>query len=207
MSLEDILWSAGQRFVNLKRRLCNWRGDGVHSPYAFDFIRQVIRNPHPYEAYRELYDKALAERWAEADGEEHYILKPSLLELAFRATHRHAPQGIYIHSRYPEACRADVRHLLSEYLVATGYRQQVAKPQEAELIVVENVLEPLELQLSEKQRQGCMVLINTRDASVREWLRLVRKALAPPIIFEVVGMEIWVWRAGTTPGHYPVYYK
>lgn len=207
MSLDAILWSLGQRFVNLKRRLCNWRGDGVHSPYAFNFIRQVIRNPHPYEAYRTLYDGALAKRWAEVGAAEHYMLERSLLELAFRAAHHQAPRGIYIHTRYPEGMGQEERHLLAEYLGATGYRQRLDSPEEAELIVVENLRESLELQLGAEQRAGCMLLFNTRDASVRAWLKSKREALAPPITFEVVGMELWIWRAATTPGRYPVYYK
>lgn len=38
-----------------RRRLMMWRtglGFGVHSPFAFEFIRNVLRNPHRFYAFR-----------------------------------------------------------------------------------------------------------------------------------------------------------
>lgn len=57
----------------LPRRLSRRRGFGIHSPFAFDFVRRVIAQPCHYYCYPEL------NRLARADG-----LDPRQLRLLFR---------------------------------------------------------------------------------------------------------------------------
>ena len=98
----------------LKRRILNWRGDGVHSPFAFNLIRNVIRQPHPYNAYRLLYSNDEAERINAEVGRNKLWTKRKYLELIFRITDYHKAQACYlegdprslvyhyIRTRYPE---------------------------------------------------------------------------------------------------------
>ena len=44
-------------FLNIKKVISRWRhgrGFGVHSPFAYRFITEVLRQPYGYYAYREL---------------------------------------------------------------------------------------------------------------------------------------------------------
>lgn len=201
---QKLSWRAYQHLVNLKRRLLNWRGDGVHSPYAFRLIRQVIRNPHTYEAYRNLYDKARARQyrscWAES-----CIVDKSRLELIFRLVLSHQPDRYYIHS----AGRVEANDLLRDYVCATGYRQSAERREEAELLIVEDMAEGecLKTFLPPKGRAKYMLLLNTHNPRVRASLQGIKVERYAPISFKLIGLEIWVWRPNTTPGRYPVYYK
>ncbi len=47
----SLLTRLSRKLYRTKRAVLNRRGDGVHSPYAFAIIRQVFRNPHPYNAF------------------------------------------------------------------------------------------------------------------------------------------------------------
>ena len=97
----------------LRRRLLNWRGDGVHSPFAFNLIRNVIRQPHPYNAYRLLYSNEEAERINEGASKSKLWTKRKYLELIFRITHHHKAQACYL--------EGDPKSLVLKYIHATGY--------------------------------------------------------------------------------------
>ena len=169
----------------LKRRILNWRGDGVHSPFAFNLIRNVIRQPHPYNAYRLLYSNDEAERINEEDSQNKLWTKRKYLELIFRITHYHKAQ----------AC----------YLEATGYGAICSDIKLADTIILEHAT-PKDFTLSEQQKENLWILINTNNPQVKQWAEQMKETLNPPIVFDIVGMNIWIWRTATTPGYYPVYY-
>ena len=62
------------------------KGYGVHSPFAFDFITNVIYNKEKYYAYKDI-DRCL--RWWEKGRVK------SMRHLAFRLTNFHEPKTIY----------------------------------------------------------------------------------------------------------------
>lgn len=197
--LPKIAWRLGQKLVNTKRRFFNWRGDGVHSPYAYNFIRQVIRNPHSYEAYRHLYNTQRAREQSHFYGDK-TICDRKRLELLFRlALHQQAEQ-CYLHSPIEEAGES----LAKTYIGATGYRTFATKMDDASLIVLEHCkdlsLEQIDLVLPNR-----MLVLNTRHAELRHKLKAWRARLKPTVVFRMVGLEVWIWRQHTTSGIYPVY--
>lgn len=200
-SYHNLAWSISQKIINLKRRLCNWRGDGVHSPYAFRFIRNVIRNPHTYEAYRHLYNSHLAQKQ-----KKHFasrvISKRTSLELLFRLVFDFAPQQYYIHSL---ALIQGHESLSQKYILATGYRNRAEHYGQADLLLVEGTHDGLELDILLGHPPRYMLLIYTQDYKLCQWAKQAKIQLKPPISFKLVGWQIWVWRPQTTSGHYPVY--
>lgn len=199
----SLIWSIGQWLVNQKRRLLNWRGDGVHSPYAFNLIRQVLRCPHPYEAYRNLYDKAEAKCEKALYGTR-AITEQRRLELLFRLVHSFAPKASAILSVPRE--REHLTSLSRRYVEATGYRHWAEDYRQADLLVMEAVPEGLMARSLVAHPEHYMLILNTQDAEVRLWAKTARAELQPPITFDLVGLQIWVWRPHTTSGHYPVYF-
>ena len=171
----------------LKRRILNWRGDGVHSPFAFNLIRNVIRQPHPYNAYRLLYSNEEAKLWT----------KRKYLELIFRITHYHKAQACYL--------EGDPKSLVLKYIHATGYGAMCSDIKQADTIILEHAT-PKDFTLSEQQKENLWILINTNNPQVKQWAEQMKETLNPPIVFDIVGMNIWIWRTATTPGYYPVYY-
>lgn len=201
--LNKLSWSIRQKVINSKRRVLNWRGDGVHSPYAFNFIRQVIRNPHPFDAFTSLYDKEKGKAFRLAFADD-AITKRRILELIFRAVHAHQPQSLYYIGQKLEPYETS---LLDDYLRATGYYSPSTLLKECQLVIVEHLANPSLLADLKYPIDYRMVIVNMNSPLVRTWSREARKQLNPPIIFKVVGLEFWVWRTNTTPGVYPVYYK
>lgn len=201
-SLSRYTWALRQRLINVKRRLLNWRGDGVHSPYAYNFIRQVIRNPHPFDAFARLYDPQLAQELRLATGDRAFTRR-SMLELLFRCVHAYKPSSVYIIAEQLSGRKS----LVEQYVEATGYSQRADSAEHSELIILEQVPDSGMAERLVQQSRERMILINTRNAELRAWCQQYRRLLAAPITFSVVGLEIWLWRSKTTPGKYPVYYK
>lgn len=181
----------------LKRRILNWRGDGVHSPFAFNLIRNVIRQPHPYNAYRLLYSNEEAERINEGASKSKLWTKRKYLELIFRITHHHKAQACYL--------EGDPKSLVLKYIHATGYGAMCSDIKQADTIILEHAT-PKDFTLSEQQKENLWILINTNNPQVKQWAEQMKETLNPPIVFNIVGMDIWIWRTATTPGYYPVYY-
>ena len=114
----------------LKRRILNWRGDGVHSPFAFNLIRNVIRQPHPYNAYRLLYSNDEAERINAEASKNKLWTKRKHLELIFRITHYHKAQACYL--------KDDPKSLVLKYIHATGYGAMCSDIKQADTIILEH---------------------------------------------------------------------
>lgn len=196
-----LSWRIRQRLINAKRRLLNWRGDGVHSPFAFDYIRQVIRNPYPYEAYRFLYNKSEAKHLKEQYGTS-VISDKAILELIFRCVLRQKPADYSIISTCPN------NQFLLSYIEATGYRNRLySNSLAADLTIIESLPDSSIEIPSESKRERQILLLNTADPRVRAWAKQHRQDWQPTLSFEMIALEIWIRRPSTTPGHYPVYYK
>lgn len=200
--LRNYSWILTQRLINAKRRVLNWRGDGVHSPYAFNFIRQVIRNPHPFDAFARLYDPILAQQYKRST-EDTAFTRRSILELIFRVVHAYKPSSVHLVA-YQIAGR---RSLLEQYIEASGYGQHRDKAESSDLVVLEQVPDAELCERLLKHPRERILLINTRHPGLRTWCKRHKRLLGVPISFSVVGLEIWLWRSHTTPGKYPVYYK
>lgn len=202
--LSTLSWYIYKRAVNSKRRLFNWRGDGVHSPYAFNFIRQILCNPHPFDAFARLYDKQKAKRYRKHFAGDS-ITQRSSLEIIFRAVHAHKPQSVCCIGRTLED--DNTPSLLIEYIQATGYNNLEPTPNNRDIVILE-YLPQQDISLALKGRnKNCMLIINLNSPELRVWIKQARKELRPPIVFKLVEFEIWVWRDNTTPGVYPVYYR
>ena len=76
---------------------------------------------------------------------------------------------------------------------------------QADTIILEHAT-PKDFTLSEQQKENLWILINTNNPQVKQWAEQMKETLNPPIVFDIVGMNIWIWRKATTPGYYPVYY-
>lgn len=183
--------------VQLKRRLFNWRGDGVHSPFAFNMIRNVIRNPHPYCAFSRLYRTDQAKLIQQKVNRNELWTKPKHLELIFRIVHEHKAHAIYFDS--------EELSLLPRYLRATGYGTPCSSLREADTIIIENTI-PQDIIISPDQTKRLCLILNTGNTEVQNWSRKICKKLSPPIVFKIIDLEIWFWREATTSGVYPVYY-
>lgn len=196
-----LSWRIQQRLINAKRRLLNWRGDGVHSPFAFDYIRQVIRNPYPYEAYRFLYNKSEAKHLREQYGNA-VLSDKAILELIFRCALRQRPADYSVISSCPS------NTLLSQYIEATGYRNKLSNSTlDTDLAIIESLPEELTVIPPTTKRERQALLLNTANPQVREWAKQHRQDWQPTLSFAMIALEIWIRRPSTTPGHYPVYYK
>lgn len=192
------LWYISSWLVNLKRRLVNWRGDGVHSPYAFRMIRDVFRTPYPYSAFRYLYRKQRASELQHQQGVR-LMTERRTLELVFRLVHQHAPRALYLMTA--------TESLLPAYVQATGYAHYTTELSEAEVIVLEeHIPETLANYLKEHHPERLLILIYIMNPTLRAWCARERALINPPIVFKTTQLEAWVWRPATTPGVYPVYY-
>ncbi len=196
--VKSLAWKLGQQLINSKRRCLNWRGDGVHSPYAFNFIRHVIRNPHPYEAYRRLYNKQEAQKLKKQYGDEQCITDRKRLELLFRIALHQQANTYYIH-------QAQVNELPHFYIQASGYRGVSQTIQEAELILIEsNDFDGWKALKANPNIR--IVILNTYAPNIRQAIKKQRLNLNPTVIFRLKGLEIWIWRRATTTGNYSVYF-
>lgn len=186
------------KLIQAKRRLLNWRGDGVHSPYAYRVIRETIRNPHPFSAFTHLYNATQAQTLRHKY-KDRYCTHRKHLELIFRFVHNHRPESIY----FAEGSES----LIHSYLKATGYYNESSEITLAQLIIIEDICPKIEELLSRKDnKRDFYMILNTHNPEVRVWINRHRTQLCPPIIFDTLPLQMWVWRTATTPGHYPVYY-
>lgn len=70
------------RMVSIPRRLSRRRGFGIHSPFAFDFVRRVIAQPCSYYCYGQLNAMARNEN-----------ITPAQLRLLFRVALFSSPKS------------------------------------------------------------------------------------------------------------------
>lgn len=87
----------------IARRIARWcralghrRGFGVQSPFAYDFVTEVIGQRHPYYLYEDL-----AKTFPRLHGSEQRTAR-----LLFRLANFTQPEEVFFDSRLPEAYRA-----------------------------------------------------------------------------------------------------
>lgn len=189
-------WHLASSLKRLRNRLLHSRGDGVHSPYAYRLIRDVVRCPYPYDAYRTLYKKTEAQALRMRRGVS-ALTRRKDLELIFRLTHAWKPDKTHL--------IATSESLIFNYVSATGYRNLSEEIRGTDLIIIEH--EPPRAKLSRPQQgERLMIIINKRHPPIRQWAKEMQVELQPPIIFDLVDLDLWVWREATTSGFYPVYH-
>lgn len=203
---------------HLKRSKCflfNRRGDGVHSPYAFRLIRQVLRNPHPYVAFTHLATLLSEHRDGLRQSYEHRALcNKRYLETIFR---------LGVDARVDQALVVGWKDgLVAQYLstALSSRRVLVFTPNEpisasrlsaSRLIVLEaTAIEQLDtlaeaLCKRERSTEPSLLILNSYNPEIRRAKALLRRQLCPDIQFDLKGLDIWVWRLGLTPGNYSVY--
>ncbi len=209
----SLLTRLSRKLYRTKRAVLNRRGDGVHSPYAFATIRQVFRNPHPYNAFELLgYQLRQGAPALRAQYGDRLILRPEVAEVIFRLVHRESLGRIVLVAPGASA--------LPAYLEQTGkvaclehaeHLSDIAGLETAELVIIEDLpldeLPHLEAWLSQlAQREAPLSLLWHRShpllgECIKPWRRLAR----PTASFCSLELELWVWRPQLTPGHYKVY--
>lgn len=95
-----------QALIWLRRFRCRC-GYGVHSPFAFDFITNVVYEKTPYYAYQEIESRACSEQGTDANRINGHSKKVN--RLLFRLVNRVQPRTI-IHAGKPD--------ITSDYLQA-----------------------------------------------------------------------------------------
>ena len=73
------------RFLSVPRRLWRRRGHGVHSPFAYDFLRRVVAQPYAFYAYPHIDTLA-----AQAE------VRPALARLLYRLCLHVAPHPVAV---------------------------------------------------------------------------------------------------------------
>lgn len=189
------------------RYVLHRRGDGVHSPLAFDVIRQVYRNPYPFLAFEELgaaFDAARRRK-----NYRSLIHQRKVAETIFRFVHRFGRGEIVLLSE-PDT-------LLAPYLLATGKGiirfESIFEVQSLpEITIIESIqfdevasLKELLAQPRVLSEEVKMVILSKEHPLVREHLSHLRGAAQPVVIFDTLELEVWLWRSSLTEGRYKVF--
>lgn len=199
-----------------KCMLLNRRGDGVHSPYAFRFIRQVLRNPHPYTAFNQLRT-IHRERKSELryTTNHHSIASRRFLECIFRLAADHQSRHVCLLTSTSSLIPTYIAQAIpsAEFITREdGSRYPSTEVLRiAELIIIEDATQEELTTLIEalknrnKAERAHFLVLNTYNPALRAASKHLRKELRADIEFDLKGLEIWVWRTGITPGRYSVY--
>ncbi len=131
-----------RRVFGAPRRWARRRGFGIHSPFAFDFVRRVIASPCSYYCYDRLG------RLARRSG-----LRGSTLRLLFRIALFFRPQTY--------AVIGPVAAGLSEAIAAGAPDATVSSATDADLLVVNAPVQECEM-LATIRRGGVIVILNLR---------------------------------------------
>lgn len=200
--------------MHAKRAVFNRRGDGVHSPYAFEVIRQVFRNPYPYTAFaplgRQLRTHRASLRTLYGD---RLVSSPRIAELIFRLVHRH--------SRGEVLLIAPQESLLPHYLQATGKASSLTQiatlpcgTMEAlpTVVVAEDWGQASQAEIQAfadsiiAHRGEQVIVLHRHNPFIGRELRYLRQVAQPEVVFDTLDIEVWVWRKAITPGRYKVHY-
>lgn len=196
-----------------KRAVLNRRGDGVHSPFAFDLIRQVFRNPHPYTAFTELGIMPSEHKYLAKLYGDRLLKGTRSCELIFRLVHRLAKGEVLL--------IAPKDSLLPKYIQATGKVQVLnhtsnvprGLPRQAmpSTIIIEDLL-PEDLPHLEQLlhtwracRDG-IIILHHHNPVIRKLTPRLRSIAMPDATFDSLDVELWVCRHMLTKGHYKVYH-
>lgn len=211
----SIAYRIGRNLRRSKCFLLNRRGDGVHSPYAFRLIHQVLRNPHPYTAFvplaglHALRCKDLGLRYG-----DRAITARRYLEVIFRLAVDIRPERALVLTLEDSLAPNYLAEAIgSKNVEVVHFGQELSQEQilASRLIVAEtassNQITILAQTLSvrEKSDKALLLVLNTYNPELRRMALPLRQQLRPDIQFDLKGLELWVWRIGLTPGRYSVY--
>lgn len=208
-----LLYRLSRGIYRTKRAVLNRRGDGVHSPYAFATIRQVFRNPYPFNAF-ELLGLRLQEQapYIKELYGDRLVRRKSVAEVIFRLIHREGLGRIALISAKES--------LLVSYLEATGKVSSLAHTcklpsqeilDQAEIIIIEDLQKELIPDLEQWLRSlpsrpaPLSILWHRSHPRLGKYIKLWRQVACPTVSFCSLDLELWVWRPQLTPGHYKVY--
>lgn len=207
MKTNSLLYRVSCRLRRLKRGVLNRRGDGVHSPFAFQLIRQTFRNPHPFVAFEKLRAKqGEGLRALKADWGDSLITRPKVAELIFRLVHHWLAQPDVVTLIAPAVS------ILPEYLWATSkvaelVHSETCPPALSSLLVVEDIAQAELLpDLAPPLGAERMVIWHRHNPKLRSQLKHLRKQHKPQAVFTTLDLEVWVWRRSLTPGRYTIHY-
>lgn len=209
----SLLSRLSRSMYRTKRAILNRRGDGVHSPYAFAIIRQVFRNPYPYNAFASLGANVRSQgKQIKALYGDRLIRRRSIAEVIFRLIHREALENIVLIS--PQ------ESLLVDYLKATGkvksltHTTDIAEASEisqSDLIIIEDLPQGQTIYLEQwidslnRQKFPLYILWHRSHPRLGKEIKAWRKRARPIASFCSLDLELWVWRQQLTPGHYKIY--
>lgn len=212
----SLKYSTYRRLSRAKRFVLNRRGDGVHSPYAFRLISKVIRNPYPYTCFEPLA-RAGRERAETLRSEygDRCIYRRRVLELVFRLVMDHRPDRVFVLAPHESLLPLYVQ-AISPALQMTHISRldssAAAHIATADFIIVEDMMEEEFVLLEQMLLAACevgelkQVLVNRSNPMLRRYSQHLRSVLRPDVAFDLLHLELWVWREAITPGRYKVYY-
>lgn len=214
----SLPYRLGRHIRRTKCMLLHRRGDGVHSPYAFRLIRQVLRNPHPYAAFEELGGlHRERKRQLRQTAGHRAITSKRFLEVIFRLSADRGAEAVGLFSARESLVAAYIQravpnaHIAEYHDTASPRSTPTLELEDAELIVLEDATaEELEriiraIRSKPKTKQPRILVLNTYNPVLRHQAKSLCIQLKPGVQFDLKGLEIWVWRTGITPGRYSVY--
>lgn len=211
-----LLYYAKQRMRRAKRRLLNSRGDGVHSPYAFRLIRQVIRNPYPYHCFDVLAveKRDVVEALREAYGDR-VVTHRRVLELIFRLVADAKPRSVALLAPEDSVLPTYIMYAHSKieliHTICLRDTQACRALLASDVIIVEDAqgddLDRLFVALAELRADEAskLVLLHQRNPLVQRALKQIAARVVPPVQFDLLDLRLWVWRKSVTQGRYKVY--
>lgn len=189
------------------RYLLHRRGDGVHSPLAFDVIRQVFRNPYPFVAF-----DRLAAQWTQESLREvvrgGLVSRRSVAETIFRLVHYFGKERVALislpNSHLPDYIRATgkAKCFIFAERISELYPVLILESVSPSEIpgITELLSHPRTLTWSPE-----IVILNREQALIRQHLPHWRQIARPVVIFDTLELEVWVWRSALTNGRYKIF--
>lgn len=205
LSLSHLALS--RRLKRTKRLLVNRRGDGVHSPFAFQLIHRVIRSRRPYYCFEELRAVLRQQRSALSYEAMHQARS---LELVYRLLQELRPRAVYY--------RAAERSMLPSYLEHSGLHHsplsEVHRPEAASCVLLEGLpregeaLEQLAERLIALRAQDSRLMLFVYHRGRRQRLDAggLRQRLSPQLVLDLIDMELWFCDPSLTPCRYKAVY-
>lgn len=185
----------------LKRRIVNRRGDGVHSPYAFHIINKVINCRYPFYCFEEIRHSI-----PQAEAKVHRRLR--LHEAVFRLVHHHGQGDVMLYAQPDSWLVQYLQHLRPNGGLHVVQSTEAINPRSIRIVILESLLphavdSTLQmLQSHLRMEQELILIAYTQSADVATLLHRLGQECAPRASFDLIDLQLWVWRGGLTPGRY-----
>ncbi len=207
----SLIYKSLTQVKQIKRFVFDRRGDGVHSPYAFNLITKVIRNPYPYDCFRFLsFDHKILSLSIKEHSGDRLVHRFKTAELIFRLALNHTSKDCILISQRKSLLIPYLERVV-KHVVQPSVEEFADMDTSALLIVEDCPLEQMEnlkmllLRSIEEQGQNLMIVFNHNNPLLRKNSKSLAQWLNPPISFHLKHLKVFVWRAYTTPGSYNVY--